>query len=92
MSWSILLLLSFISFLPQLRLPYLRKNSSGLSLIYVLCNLIIATELLTVSFVLVVNYATEEAKPGIFVHDPPDVGDKINLAQFALVWVMWLSM
>lgn len=89
---SVLLLLSFVSFLPQLRRLWLLKDTSGLSLFYVLCNLVIATELFTVSFVAVVNYATELRKPDIFVHDPPNAGDKINLAQFALVWVLWLVM
>jgi hypothetical protein len=26
------------------------------------------------------------------VHDPPNTGDSINLAQFTLVWVLWLVM
>jgi uncharacterized protein with PQ loop repeat len=90
----VLLLLSFISFLPQLRLLWVRKDSSGLSLFYTLWNLIVATELFTLSFLLVVNYAGEGPldKPNLFVHRPPDVGDRINLAQFTLVWALWVVM
>jgi uncharacterized protein with PQ loop repeat len=91
---SALLLLTFVSFLPQLRLLYVRKDSSGLSLFYVLFNLIVATELFTFSFLLVVNCPRDESNglPDLFIHDPPNVGDSINLAQFALVWVLWLVM
>jgi uncharacterized protein with PQ loop repeat len=85
--------LSFVSFLPQLRLLYTRKDSAGLSLFYLLFNLIVATELFTFSFLLVVNSGMEEkGKPDMFVHNPLDAGDSINLAQFALVWVLWLVM
>jgi hypothetical protein len=85
--------LSFVSFLPQLRLLYARKDSVGLSLFYLLFNLIVATELFTLSFLLVVNYAREEGGGAdLFVHNPPDTGDRINLAQFTLVWVLWLAM
>ncbi|KAL2128445.1 hypothetical protein VTI74DRAFT_9183 [Chaetomium olivicolor] len=87
----VLLLLSFISFLPQLWLLWVRKDSSGLSLFYALWNLIVATELFTLSFLLVVNYAGESLdKPDLFVHYPPDAGDRINLAQFTLVWALWV--
>lgn len=91
---SALLLLSFVSFLPQLWLLYVRKDSVGLSLFFVLFNLIVATELFAFSFLLVVNCARDKStgKPDIFVHDPRDVGDAINLAQFTLVWVLWLVM
>ncbi|KAH6853225.1 hypothetical protein B0I37DRAFT_358796 [Chaetomium sp. MPI-CAGE-AT-0009] len=82
-----LLVLSFISFLPQLWLLWVRKDSSGLSLFYVLWNLIVATELFALSFLLVVNYAGEA---GLFVHSPINAGDRINLAQFTLVWVLWV--
>jgi len=87
-----LLLLSFIAFLPQLWLLWVRKDSSGLSLSYALCNLIGATELFTLSFLLLVNYAGEALnKPSLFVHySPPTVGDRINLAQFTLIWVLWV--
>ena len=89
-----LLLLTFISFLPQLWLLWVRKDSSGLSLYYALWNLIVATELFTLSFLLVVNYAGDGSlgTPDLFVHSPLNVGDRINLAQFTLVWALWVAM
>ncbi|KAK3299829.1 uncharacterized protein B0H64DRAFT_379247 [Chaetomium fimeti] len=86
----VLLLLSFTSFLPQLWLLWVRKDSSGLSLFYVLWNLIVATELFTLSFLLVVNYGDPGGPVDIFVHYPLSVGDRINLAQFTVVWVLWV--
>lgn len=78
-----------MSFGPQLRRLWARRDSSGLSLWHVLLNLIVATELFTFSFFLVVNYRFERS-PAI-VHQPPDVGDTINLVHFTLVWVLWLA-
>lgn len=83
-------MLTFVSFLPQIRLLWARKDSSGLSLYYVLFNLVVATELFTISFFSIVNCRAEELST--FVHNPPDAGDIINLAQFTLVWVLWLVM
>ncbi|KAK4155115.1 hypothetical protein C8A00DRAFT_42259 [Chaetomidium leptoderma] len=84
----VLLLLTFASFLPQLRLLWTRRDSSGISLWHVLFNLAVATELFTLSFFFVVNSRIEGSS--VFVHDPPDTGDHINLAHFALVWLLWL--
>ncbi|PVH79612.1 hypothetical protein DL98DRAFT_516030 [Cadophora sp. DSE1049] len=84
----ILLLLSCASFLPQLRLLWLRRDSSGISLYYVLFNIISATEQFTISFYCVVN-SIEPAD--VFVNNPPSVGDWLNFVQFALVWVLWLA-
>lgn len=66
----------------------MRRDSSGISLHYVLCNLIVATELFTISFFYVVNNRVEGSQ--FFVHNPTNVGDSIDLAQFALIWVLWL--
>jgi hypothetical protein len=85
---SLLLLLSFASFLAQPQLLWVRGDSSGISLYYVLFNLIVASELFTVSFFHVVNNRVERSQ--FFVHQPPTVGDRLNLAQFAVVWVLWL--
>ena len=85
---SVLLFPTLASFLPQLWRLFARRDSSGISLWHVLFNLIVATELFTFSLFLVVNNRCEGAS--IFVHDPPNVGDHINLAHFALVWVLWL--
>ncbi|KAB5566845.1 hypothetical protein GE09DRAFT_1284559 [Coniochaeta sp. 2T2.1] len=84
----VLLLLTFASFQPQLRLLWVRRDSSGISLYYVLLNLIVATELFTISFFYVVNNRVEGSQ--FFVHVPPNVGDRLNLAQFALTWVLWV--
>lgn len=83
---SILLLLSFVSFLPQLWLLYKRKDSAGLSFFYVFVNLVVATECFLRSF----GFDFTGQNPGLFVHTPPNVGDSINLAQFAVVWALWL--
>lgn len=82
--------MSFASFQPQLRLLWVRRDSSGISLYYVLWNLIVATELFTVSFFYIVNNRVEGSQ--FFVHNPPNVGDSLNLAQFALTWMLWLSL
>ncbi|KAH7371846.1 hypothetical protein BKA64DRAFT_268214 [Cadophora sp. MPI-SDFR-AT-0126] len=82
----ILLFLSFASFLPQIRLLWQRRDSSGISLYYVLFNLISATEQFTISFFFVVN-SVEPADA--FVKNPPNAGDWLNFGQFALVWVLW---
>jgi uncharacterized protein with PQ loop repeat len=81
--------ISALSFLPQLRLLWLRRDVSGISLYYVLFNTIVATELFTLSFFLTVNNID---KPGVFVHYPPNAGDRLNLAQLTAVWLLWLVM
>jgi uncharacterized protein with PQ loop repeat len=85
---SILTALTAISFVPQLRLLWVRRSSAGISPCYVLFNLISATELFTISFYFLVNHV-EPAD--VFIHEPPAVGDWLNLAQLALVWVLWLA-
>lgn len=82
-------MLSALSFLPQVSLLWVRRDSSGINLYYVLFNTIVATELFTVSFFLTVNHI--EA-PDIFVHHPATVGDKLNLAQLTVSWLLWLVM
>jgi hypothetical protein len=86
-SISVLVILSFISFLPQLRLLWLKRDSSGISIYYVLFNLISATELATMSFFFLVNN-TEGSD--VFVNQPPNAGDWLNFAQLAVVCVLWL--
>ncbi|KAG6356305.1 hypothetical protein INS49_015692 [Diaporthe citri] len=82
----VLLVLSFASFLPQLQLLWLRRDSSGLSLCYVLFNLVVATELFTIDLAILVSVDGGD----IFVHAPATTGDWLNLAQFGTVWVMWI--
>lgn len=83
----ILLIISVLSFLPQLCLLWARKEASGISLYYVLYNLISATEQLTISFTLLVNM-TDGADA--FVHRPRSTGDWLNLSQIIVVWLSFL--
>lgn len=84
--YRILLVLSFASFLPQLQLVWLRRDSSGISLYYVLFNLVVATELFTIDLAIL----TSAEGGDIFVHSPATTGDWLNLAQFGTVWAMWI--
>lgn len=84
---SVLMALSALSFLPQLGLLWVRRDSSGINLYYVLFNTIVATELFTMSFFLTVNRIDA---PDIFIHHPPTVGDQLNLAQLTVIWLLWL--
>jgi uncharacterized protein with PQ loop repeat len=86
---SILLILSFLSFLPQLHLLWSKRDSSGISPYYILFNLLSATSQLTISFYGVVN-AIEPSD--VFVHNPVDAGDWLNLIHFAVVWGLWVIM
>ncbi|KAL4925093.1 PQ-loop repeat-containing protein [Aspergillus undulatus] len=84
---SILLALTFISFTPQLRLLWARQNCSGISLIYVLINLISATEHFTINFVFLV---IPGHKGDVFINDPISVEDWLNLCQNMLVWILFI--
>ncbi|KAL2823010.1 hypothetical protein BJX63DRAFT_3611 [Aspergillus granulosus] len=84
----ILLVLTFISFLPQLHLIWRRREASGISLSYVLFNLVAATEQFALNYGFI-NLTT--ANDGIFfAHDPPTFGDWLNLAQTLLFLVLCL--
>ncbi|KAI1356384.1 hypothetical protein F5Y01DRAFT_323816 [Xylaria sp. FL0043] len=82
-----LLILTRFTFLPQVLALLRRRDVSGISIYYVLFNLVVSTELFTLSFFFVTNQAEGSE---IFVHDPPDVGDWLNLAQFTDVCALWL--
>ncbi|RAH54250.1 hypothetical protein BO85DRAFT_480631 [Aspergillus piperis CBS 112811] len=86
-SWFRILLLglSIYSYIPQLQLLWKTKNSSGLSINYVLLNLICATE----QFLLVLLYNnTPDAEPNMFVENPGSLGDWMNLIQITVVWIL----
>ncbi|KAF2268064.1 hypothetical protein CC78DRAFT_530455 [Lojkania enalia] len=83
----ILLILSFLSFLPQLLRVFSRKDSSGISTYYMLFNLISMTEQFTLAFFFIVNNIDN---PDFFVHNPINAGDWLNLAQLAVVLSLWL--
>ncbi|KAI8182797.1 hypothetical protein K4K52_006965 [Colletotrichum sp. SAR 10_76] len=81
----VFLLLTFASFLPQLQRLWSRRDSSGVSLYYVLFNLLVATELLTIDLTLLTGVEDSD----VFVQQPASLGDWLNLAQFAIVWALW---
>jgi hypothetical protein len=84
--YSLLILLSLTSFLPQICHLRLRNDSSGISLIYILFNLIVATEELTLGYhFIVADYKTPYGD-GI-THDPPTLEDWLNVDQFLVVWL-----
>ncbi|KAK4033379.1 hypothetical protein C8A01DRAFT_19669 [Parachaetomium inaequale] len=72
--------------IPQLRLFFLRRNSSGISLYYVLFNLILSPELSTFAFLFVVNLG--DVNSDVSVHGSSHTGDWIHLAQLAAVCVL----
>jgi uncharacterized protein with PQ loop repeat len=82
-----LLIMSLLSFIPQLHRTVSRRNSSGISVYYVLFNLISATEQFALVFFFVVNYIDD---PDMFVQKPVNTGDWLNLAQTAAVLLLWL--
>ncbi len=87
---SLLLILTCISFVPQLyALVRRRGDASGISPIYVFINLVAATELFTISFVITVNYPEPSSS---FTHDPRQLGDWINFANITVIWALWLVM
>lgn len=59
-------------------------NCQGISLGYLLLNLISATEQFTIGFYILVNFT---GGTDIFVETPLTTGDWLNLAQLTLVWV-----
>ncbi len=83
---SLLLALSLASFLPQLGVLLVRRDSSGMSPFYVLSNLLCATEQLTFIFLSAVITPDEP----LITHSPLTLGDWINLGHTAAVWVLWL--
>ncbi|KAJ5657872.1 uncharacterized protein N7484_001521 [Penicillium longicatenatum] len=83
----ILILLSGASYLPQLHRIWVRGNGQGISLGYLLLNLISATEQFTIGFFLLVNH---EGGTDIFIQTPKTTGDWLNLAQLTVVWVLHL--
>lgn len=85
-----MLLLSAVSFAPQLGRLYSRGDSSGISRYYVLFNLISATEQLTLALALVVN-TDDGGGSDFFLHRPLTLGDRLNIAQLAAVWLLSLA-
>ncbi|KAE8314478.1 hypothetical protein BDV41DRAFT_563611 [Aspergillus transmontanensis] len=78
---SLLLILSIFSFRPQLHRLHQIGDSTGVSLAYLLCNVISATEQLTISFCYMFNAQSSD----LFVHNPPNAGDWLDFLQFTLL-------
>ncbi|KAL2870899.1 uncharacterized protein BJX67DRAFT_210239 [Aspergillus lucknowensis] len=86
---STLVTVSVASFLPQLQRITSRRSCAGLSRIFVLSNLISATEQFTIFFYALVNTETEN----VFVKtSPPSTGDWLNFSQTAAVWLLFLAL
>ncbi|KAL4954882.1 hypothetical protein BDW69DRAFT_183124 [Aspergillus filifer] len=81
----ILIVLTALSFLPQLIRLWWRKHTTGFSTGHVLLNLFAATEQLTIDVFLMV--IVPEAASGEFTHEPLTTGDWLNLAQIGTAWV-----
>ncbi|KAK1855562.1 hypothetical protein CCHR01_01736 [Colletotrichum chrysophilum] len=79
------------SYLPQYHRILEQGHCDGLSLYYVLCNLISATEQLTLGFFLNVN-DTGRLRGDAFVNDPVTAGDWLNFVQLVVVWLCSLSL
>lgn len=86
---SFLLALSVASFLPQLGVFLVRRDSSGISPFYMLSNVLCATEQLAFLFLSAVIMPEDGY---LIVHKPLTLGDWINLGHTAAVWVLWLTL
>ncbi|KAK5172270.1 uncharacterized protein LTR77_003908 [Saxophila tyrrhenica] len=74
-----------MSFWPQLHLIRARQDTEGISLTYVLINLIVATQQLGL-YIHMISFQYKGAPAGM-INDPPSFGDYLNLTQFAAVWL-----
>lgn len=78
-----------MSFIPQFRRIISRDDCIGISLWYILFNLISATEQFTFGLHFVVD--NMEIVDSV-INTPPTTGDWLNFAQFTLVWVCHLTL
>jgi len=88
-SIRILLAASLLAFALQLTRTVSRRNSTGISTLYVLFNLISTTEQFALAFFYIVNHFED---PDFFVHSPVNAGDWINLVQTNVVFILWLTL
>ncbi|KAI3546531.1 hypothetical protein CSPX01_04186 [Colletotrichum filicis] len=79
-------ILSLISFTPQYHRLREQGHCNGLSLYYVLFNLLSATEQLTIGLFLNINNGAS-LRPDAFVNTPATAGDWLNLSQLMIVWL-----
>ncbi|OBT49898.1 hypothetical protein VE04_09418, partial [Pseudogymnoascus sp. 24MN13] len=85
---TILIVLTALSFLPQFYQLWSKKDSKGISISYVLANLLVATEQLTLVTYVTIN--VPESAGGTFTHDPLSTGDWLNLVQTFVTWLLFL--
>ena len=79
---SLLLVCSILSFGPQIHRLLSYGDSSGVSLTYLLLNLMVATYNLTFGLELIALPFVQEP----IAHNPRTVGDWLNLSQLGAVW------
>jgi hypothetical protein len=84
---SLLLVLTLLSFAPQLQRLRTRQTSSGISTRYTLLQLIYATE----QFAIALFVALHAHKMQYIAHTPRTAGDAINLAQTTVLALAWLG-
>ncbi|KAH6720755.1 hypothetical protein BKA61DRAFT_570403 [Leptodontidium sp. MPI-SDFR-AT-0119] len=78
---------SLLSFIPQIKHITNKKSSVDISLTYVLLITISSTEQFALGFYYIASHNNDS---DFFVSDPRNLGDWLNLAQLAIVWVMSL--
>ncbi|KAK1489316.1 hypothetical protein CCUS01_03363 [Colletotrichum cuscutae] len=83
-------ILSLISFTPQYHRLREQAHCNGLSLYYVLFNLLSATEQLTIGLFLNINNSAS-LRPDAFVNIPATAGDWLNLSQLMIVWLCFIT-
>ncbi|CAH0046961.1 unnamed protein product [Clonostachys solani] len=92
-----LLVLTILAFAPHLYFLARKQDSSPVSIVYILLNLVVATEQFAVSYFFAI-YPTNTkclicpTYKDIFSHTPLDVGDWLNFVHFLTVFVLWLIM
>ena len=74
-----------LSFVPQIHRILSRRDWTGISLLYLLFNLIVATENFTLGSQITV-VARDLDRPGM-VRYPRTIGNWLNLAQLGAVWL-----
>ncbi|BDD62258.1 hypothetical protein MAP00_007234 [Monascus purpureus] len=77
-------------FSPSFKKTWVRKSSCGISIFYLLFNLVSTTEHFTLFFFSLVNAGNSETPIHMFRHHPPNVGDWFNFAQISMVWLLFL--
>ncbi|RAK98709.1 uncharacterized protein BO80DRAFT_411736 [Aspergillus ibericus CBS 121593] len=85
-----LIILTILSFTPQLHTLYTTKSSTGISIGYILSHLLVATEHLTKLTYMMIN--VPEAAAGQFIHDPINPGDWLNFLQTLTTWILFLTL